>query len=131
MTMRFDQDAVVAAADLVARSGGREFEIGYLHDDVPIEEAGWYAKATFRGGVVVEEDHRGPVEAAEALASRLLTGAKCSHCGGLVALSDRGAFAFQEAHLVDGSRWTAAEAAAAGQCRWRREGDRWVRGCAG
>ncbi len=124
-----DQDAVVAAVDLVGRAGARNFEVGYLHDDVLTEEAGWYAHAQYRGARITEEDHRGPVEACEALARRLLTGAKCQHCGGLVALSDSGAVAYDDVTMADGSKWTADEAAAAGQCRWRRMGDRWVRGC--
>lgn len=125
----FDDDAVQAAADLVGRSGARELEIGYLHDDVPSEQAGWYAKVTYRGSRLIEEDHRGPVEACEALARRILLGAKCAHCGGLVALSDDGAVAFAQAHMADGTTWTAKQAMATKQCRWRRHGNRWVRGC--
>lgn len=124
-----NRDAVVAAADLVGRAGAREFEVGWLHDDVPSEEAAWYATATYRGARIMTDDHRGPVEACEALARRILEGGRCAHCGGLVALSDSGAVAFEEAHLVDGTTWTAEQARAAGQCRWRRLGDRWVRGC--
>lgn len=122
-----DDDAIVACADLVGRTGATAFQIGYLHDDVPVEQAGWFAHAQFRGARISVEDHRGPVEAAEALCRRLLTGAKC-RCGRLVALSDEGAIAF-DGHLADGSRWTTEQAAAAGQCRWRRMGPRWVRGC--
>jgi hypothetical protein len=131
MTANIDQDAVIAAVDLVGRAGAKQFEVGYLHDDVPTEEAGWYATATYRGAKIMEQDHPGPVEACEALARRLLTGAKCTGCGGLVALSDGGAVAAKSATMIDGSTWTAEEARAAGQCRWRRMGDRWVRGCDG
>lgn len=130
-----DDDAIAAVADLVGRAGGRELEIGYLHDDVPSDQAGWYAHVLFRGARITSEDHPGPTEAADGLARRLLTGARCTHCRGLVALSDRGATAFvsdvpgAEGHFVDGTSWTAAQARAAGQCRWRRMGPRWVRGC--
>lgn len=123
-----DQDAVVATADLVGRTGGTEFEIGYLHDDVPTEEAGWYATAVFRGAKIIEDDHPGPTEAAEALARRLLSGARCK-CGALVALSDSGAVAFDNVTMADGSRWTAEQAQRAGQCRWTRMGARWKRAC--
>lgn len=123
-----DDDAIVAAVDLVGRAGAEGFEIGFLHDDVPVEDAGWYAHAQYRGTRIIEEDHRGPTEAAEALARRLLTGAKC-RCGRLVALSDGGAVAFPGARMADGSTWSGAEIEAAGQCRWTRQGRRWVRGC--
>lgn len=128
-TAMFDNDALTAATDLVGRSGARELEIGYLHDDVPSDQAGWYATATYQGAKITEEDHKGPVEAAEALARRILLGAKCAHCQGLVALGDGPTFAFAEAAMADGTKWKAEEAAAAGRCRWTRHGDRWVRGC--
>jgi hypothetical protein len=122
-----DEDAVVAAADLAGRAGATSFEIGYLHDGVPAEEAGWYAHAQYRG-TRVTEDGRGPVEAAEALARRLLTGAKCK-CGRLVALSGRGAVVHGGQRMADGSSFTPEQASAAGQCRWTRMGRRWEPGC--
>lgn len=125
----FDEDAVLAVADLVERSGGRGVDVGYLHEGVPVEEAGWYAKATYKGVRLIEEDHRGPVEACEALARRILTGGQCTHCGGLVTLSDQGGMAYEKATLISGKTWTAEQAAAAGQCRWTRQGRRWTRGC--
>jgi hypothetical protein len=128
VTLTFDEDAVVAAADLVGRAGAREFEIGYLHDDVPVEEAGWYANAKYRGTRITEENHRGPTEAAEALARRILTGARC-RCGKLVALSDDGAVAFDNVTMADGSKWSAKKARKAGQCRWTRVGKRWEPSC--
>jgi hypothetical protein len=129
--MNLDADDVMAAVDLVGRTGARSLEIGYLHDNVPAEEAGWYAQVQYKGARVIEENHRGPAEALEALARRILTGAKCNHCKGLVALSAGGALAYAASTLTDGTRWTAEQARAAGQCRWRREGRRWVRGCEG
>lgn len=122
-----DQDVVHACADLVGRTGAKEFQVGYLHDDVPPEEAAWYAQAQYKGTRIIEENHRGPIEAMEALLRRLLTGAQCE-CGKLVALSDHGAVAYG-ARMTDGSFWSVQQAAAAGQCRWRRMGPRWVRGC--
>lgn len=119
---------MTATADLVGRSGARNLEIGYLHEDVPVEEAGWYAHARYQGARIIAEDHRGPVEALEALARRILTGAKCTHCGGLVALSDDGAYYMGDT-LADGSRWSRRQARSAGLCRWRRMGPKWVRGC--
>ncbi|MDQ3432039.1 MAG: hypothetical protein M3467_07455, partial [Actinomycetota bacterium] len=55
---------------------------------------------------VTVEDHRSPVEAAEALARRLLDGGVCAHCGRTVSLSTGPG------------------------CRWTRMGRTWVRGCA-
>ncbi|MCP2363043.1 hypothetical protein HD597_010063 [Nonomuraea thailandensis] len=125
-----DDDALIAAVDLVGRTGARGIEIGYLHDNVPVEEAAWYAHVQYRGTSITEENHRGPVEAAEALARQLLTGAMCNHCKKLVALSDDGATAYNGT-LLNGTRWTVEQARAAGQCRWRRIGPRWARGCEG
>lgn len=144
MVADLDQDALDAAVDLVGRSGARGFEVGYVHEGVPVAEAGWYAHAQYGGARITTEDHRGPVEAAEALARRLLTGAKCTHCGGLVALRDDGAMAWpgqligmgqlqgvkDAPHAADGP-WDAEAIRAAGQCRWRRMGAKWVRGCEG
>lgn len=130
MSGDLDEDAVTACADLVARTGARSFECGYLHDDVPSELAGWYATAVFKGAKVTVEDKASPAEACDALAERLLTGAQCQHCEGLVALGADGAFAFRKATLVTGERWDGEDAAKAPQCRWTRTGARWERGCA-
>src|SRR5258706_845767 len=125
-SMHLDEDAVLACADLVGRTGATEFQIGYLHDEPPQQ---WYAHAQYRGTRITEENHAGPSEAADALCRRLLTGARCAHCGGLVALSGAGAVAYGNPVMADGSTWSAAEAAAAGQCRWHRMGPKWVMGC--
>ena len=123
-----ERDQVIACADLVGRAGARQFQIGYLHDDVPIDRAGWYAHAQYRGARITVADHPGPAQAAMAFAEKLLTGAKC-RCGRLVALSPGGAVAFRQTRMADGSEWTAQEAAKAGQCRWRLAGDRWEPSC--
>jgi hypothetical protein len=100
-----NDDIVVACADLVGRAGAVEFEIGHVHDDMPVEEAGWYAHAKYRGMRITAQDHRSPTGAALALAERLLRGAAC-RCGVPVALSDD-----------------------AQGCRWRLLGQRWEPGC--
>lgn len=122
-------DAVTACADLVSRTGAKSFECGYIHEGVPVSEAGWYATAMYRGAKLTAGDKSSPAEACYALAVRLLAGAQCQHCKGLVALAAEGAFAFQSATLIDGRQWDAADAAKASQCHWRLVGDRWVRGC--
>lgn len=98
-------DAVIACADLVGRAGATQFKLGYLHDDVPIEEAGWYAHAQYRGARITVDDRRSPSEAALAFAERLLRGAAC-RCGKTVTLND-------------GSPG----------CRWQLQGKRWQPGC--
>jgi hypothetical protein len=100
-----NDDVLLACVDLVGRAGASGFEIGYLHEDVPVEDAGWYAYATYHGARITVEDHRSPTGAALALAERLLRGAMC-RCRRPVALSDR----------ADG-------------CRWRLLGKRWEPGC--
>jgi hypothetical protein len=99
------EDAIVACADLVGRAGARDFELGYMHDDVPVEEAGWYAVAKYQGARITADEHRSPTAAAMALAERLLAGATC-RCRQPVSLSD-----------------------AARGCRWRLMGAKWEPGC--
>lgn len=98
-------DAVIACADLAGRAGAREFEIGYLRDDVPVEDAGWYATASYQGARIMADEHRSPTAAAMALAERLLAGATC-RCRQPVALNDEGP-----------------------GCRWRLMGQRWEPSC--
>lgn len=125
-----DQDVILAATDLVRRCGAKELTFGHLHDGVPIEQAAWWAKAVFGGAVVMTEGKTGPEEALTALAERLLTGAQCQRCGGLVQLREEGATAFPDAPRPDGKRWSQKEIEDAGLCRWRREGPKWQFGCA-
>jgi hypothetical protein len=99
-----DEDMVMACAHLVERAGASGFEIGYLHDDVPVEEAGWYAVAFYQGARITADDHKSPALAAYALAVRLLTGAQC-RCGKPVSLGDGKG------------------------CRWKLTGARWEPGC--
>lgn len=109
----FDEEALTAAIDLVGRTGAKDVTFGYLDDDVPIQDARWWAKVMYgeRSPVgvatVMTEDHVGPVEAMEALAHRLLDGGQCQFCGRKVALSE-----YRN-----------------NRCRWRRVGDTWHPGC--
>jgi len=120
-----DRNQVQACADLVGRSGARQFEIGFLNDEPP---HAWYAHAMFRGARIQVENQAGPAQAAMALAQKILTGAKC-RCGRLVALRPGGAVAFRKTRMADGTEWSAAQAARAGQCRWRLVGARWEPSC--
>jgi hypothetical protein len=121
-------DAVKACADLVGRTGGKSFECGYIHDDVPAEDAAWYATAVFKGTKITAENKWSPAEACHELAVQLLTGGQCQHCRKLVTLNPAGAMA-HDVTLVSGVKWTAEEQAKAGLCHWRLAGDRWKRGC--
>jgi hypothetical protein len=124
-----DSDAVKACVDLAGRTGAKEFECGYVNEGVPVADAGWYATAVYKGAKLTAEDKASPAEACDALAERLLSGAQCQHCHGLVSLIDGGAFAYRSAVLATGQRWDAEDAARAPQCRWTRTGGRWERGC--
>lgn len=130
MTAQLDEDAVIAAVDLVGRTGATELEFGHLHDDVPVAEADWYASAKYRGARVTVEHETHPVRALEGLARRLLDGGKCIHCGRLVTLFDEGVTLYPGASYTDGSGAPSeAEVRRTGGCRWRRVGRRWERGC--
>lgn len=100
------------ALDLCGRCGARQLEFGYLHENKPAEEAGWYAQAVYLGARIwTAQDHPGPVEAVEALADRLLSGSTC-RCGDPVTREP-----------------------APGKCLWRIVGDRdigerWEPSCA-
>jgi hypothetical protein len=117
----FDQVALQNGVDLVGRCGARMLEFGYLHEDVPVAEAGWWAQARYCGVRVTTEHHVGPVEAVEALAVKLLEGGCCNHCKGRVTLGAGDPPMMQPGHLIDGTRWHAVDQAAAGVCRWTRE----------
>lgn len=104
----FDEDALIAGVDLVERCGAKAFEVGHVHDDVPIEQAGWWASAEWNGRKEFVDKHRGPVEAVEALARRLLEGGMCTHCR-------------QKITLTGG--------VGDDVCRWTRMGRKWRRGC--
>lgn len=47
--INLDEDALAACAELVGRTGAKDFQIGYLHDNVPLRLAGWYAYAQYPG----------------------------------------------------------------------------------
>jgi len=104
MTQMSD-DIMVACMDLVGRAGAKELEFGYVHEGVPVEEAGWYAHAQWQGTRIIVQDHRSPSGAMLALAERLLFGAQC-RCGKQVTLTDE----------TPG-------------CRWTLNGKRWEPGC--
>jgi hypothetical protein len=104
MTLEND-DLVQACLDLAGRAGATGVEIGFVREDVPSEQAGWFAFAKYRGARISVEEQTSPATAALSLAHRILRGARC-RCGDMVSLSDRQP-----------------------GCRWRLEGARWQPGC--
>lgn len=126
-----DDDALVASVDLIGRTGARDLEIGHDGDgDEPaVSDVRWHAVCSYSGTKVIEDGHPDPVTAVEALARSLMTGGVCTHCQGLIALSDRGAVIRAGSRLLDGTVMTEERARAMSQCRWTRQGARWARGC--
>ncbi|MFE7461625.1 hypothetical protein ACWFMI_23765 [Nocardiopsis terrae] len=116
---------IQACADLVGRTGATEFEIG--HTGYSSARATWCAHAKHRGAQIQPQDHPTPDRAARALAERLLTGARCQHCQGLVTLLDEGAVALGPDRIADGSQWDGTASGKA--CRWQQIGGRWAGGC--
>jgi len=84
-----DDDRVLACADLVGRSGGRSFEVGYLNDATDLayltDGPCWYAQAAYNGARVIAEGHATPADACDALAIKVLDGGQCTHCGKTIA----------------------------------------------
>lgn len=107
-----NEPRLIAAVELVGRSGARQLEFGWTDDDGP-RPGEWYASAFYRGTrVTVEHQHDAPA-AVEALAFRLMEGGQCVHCGRSI--------------TVPGFVYTDDRPA----CEFRREGEHWVRGCDG
>jgi hypothetical protein len=125
-----DEDVMYAAVDLIGRTGAREMQVGYLHEDVPSSKADWWAHAQYRGARVSVEHHTGPVQALEALAERLIVGGKCAHCGKYTTLHSDGGIVYPDGLLADGTRVDVEEARRVGFCHWQRINRSWVRGCA-
>lgn len=129
-----DENALLATADLLPRCGAVDFDFGCLHEDVPVEDAGWWAYAEFPGGERIRvENQRGPIEAFKALAARILDGGMCATCKRLVTTSDEGIRVRATINILDGSKMSQEDAAAHvrrnGACHWRRDGKRWYSGC--
>lgn len=108
-------DAILASAELVGRAGGSDFAVGYERDDVPLEEAGWWASATFKGKEVKVVEQRSGALACEILARNLLDGGLCTHCRRVVRIRPQG---YVE-DVYKGPK----------PCAWHRVGPTWKRGC--
>lgn len=104
-----DEDALIAAIDVAGRSGATSIDVGYHEDEPEPDALNWYAQAFYNGARIMGEG-RDPVEAAEALARKLLRGALCRRCG--------------EPILLSGVHPPVARG-----CRWTRNGRKWEPGC--
>lgn len=104
--MDYMNDDIIDACTLLAdRCGAKGIQIGFLHEDVPSEQAAWYAICEFQGARIIVEDYKSPAEACFAMSQRLLRGATC-RCRQLVTLSDKEP-----------------------GCRWRLIGNEWKPSC--
>lgn len=109
-----DEDRMVAAVECIGRGGATELEFGFLEDDVPMDQARWWARARWRGHQVSSDEHRAPWLAMEALMVEVIDRGQCGACGRTVALA---------------STAPAPGARGGTVCRWYREGRHWLRGC--
>ncbi len=100
-------EVIRATADLIGRTGATQFEIGWEHDDVPVELMGWYCKATYQG-TEIRAEGAGPIEAADALARKVLDGGLCMYCKRRITIDN----------VEDLEK-----------CFRARVGDTWMRGC--
>lgn len=118
--MILDEDALVAAVELLGRAGASDIELGHLYDDeepppgwppgapVPAAACEWYVHARWKGARLTVDGYADPITAAEALARRVLDGARCVKCGREIRLDST-----------------------PGGCRWHRNGPHYYRGCDG
>lgn len=126
MSPTLDYDRLDAAVSLIGRTGATELQFGHLNDPVEDRDAfaergpQWWAHARYSGTRITAEDHADPIEAIEALALRLLRAGRCAWCGNAVTL-DGVPEDVVGVRLADGTTL--------GTCRWRRDGNRWDRGC--
>lgn len=116
----------VAAVGVIGRAGADHLTVGYNNEDNPR----WYAYVDYGKHRLEETHHLGPAQALDALARRLLEGAECQSCKGIIALSPYGVRIPTDGMFADGRPlWTPEEAAKLPQCLWARIDDRWVGGC--
>lgn len=133
---QLDADEVHAAVNMGGRCGATGFSIGPAFHTDEVACSSWTAKFVFKrvGTETQVWSHPTPAAAADALVRKVMRGAQCRECGGLVRLpGDRGAWfpgkPGQPATFHDGHTLTLEEAKSLQQCRWRRVGRRWYAGC--
>lgn len=110
---QLNPERAVEAIDMIRRTGATEVEFGFLDEDVPVHLARWWARARWKGATLIEEEHRGPIEALEALVRVATRGALCRRCG-------------RRIHWGAPSRRITLSG---NVCGWRRVVGRWEPGC--
>lgn len=113
------KEPLLAAIELVERSGARDFEVGHLEEGAtPCALGRWWAKAQYHGQRLYADEHVSPAHAADALARQILEGGQCTLCGLTVATAQQ---------LVE----KAAEGLVPKTecCLWIRRGEHWIAGC--
>lgn len=72
---------VVAAIELLGRTGVGEVEFAYDEEDAYPEKVLWWAKGNWRGTRVYSAHFPYPAQALEDVLSRVINGGKCARCG--------------------------------------------------
>lgn len=128
-----DNEVIAASVNLFTRCGAQEFDYGHMLENVPSEDADWYAYVGFRGSRITVEHQRGPVQALDALAARVLDGGMCTTCTRICTTRPDGVMVRDTVHVHTGAKVSQEEAAANvernGACHWVRDGDHWYSGC--
>lgn len=78
MTSPTDDPRLLAAVDMIGRTGAKEFQIRYSDEEEPVV---WFAVATYDDGKGETDASLNPVMAVLRLAERLVDGGQCTHCG--------------------------------------------------
>lgn len=118
---KLDTMAVLAVAELIGRTGAREYELGTTGS------THWYASCKVMGQRV-EAVADTPDAAAGALARKVVHGGKCVTCQRVITFDEAGIHAVDKT-LPDGTTWTAQQQADVGCCFWHRRGLHYVKSC--
>lgn len=71
------EERLLAAVDLIGRTGAHSFEVGYDDDHTPTT---WWATARYRGRVLFVDEEPDPLHAVDELLRRIVNGGRCTHC---------------------------------------------------
>jgi hypothetical protein len=71
------EERLLAAIDLIGRTGAHSFEVGFDDDQTPTT---WWAQARYSGRLMFTDDEPDPLHAVEQLLLRIVNGGRCTHC---------------------------------------------------
>lgn len=127
--MELDQNAIVAIGRLIGQTGADDFTYGHIDQDP--SKPTWYVRANYpNGSHIIVDGCDDPMQAAERMAVKLLSGSICRRCGKVVSVGDylvpygQGVTA-QGQPVVTSPEQVERE----GLCTWERQGDKWTSGC--